>query len=385
MHRVDRVPVAGQKETTDGGLVMEFSGMTRRAFVVATAAALAAGESSQASAQSPPAGPRRVIIDTDPGVDDAFALLLALRSPELKIEGLTPVAGNVPLDFTLPNALRMLEIAGRSDIPVAAGAKAPLMRRLVTATYAHGENGLGGAVFPEPKLKPIADPAPVFIRQIVRKYPGEVTLVTLGPLTNVATALNEDKDLASMVKGITMMGGSLSGGNVTPAAEFNVYVDPEAARIVFQSGIPVNMVGLDVTRRTELTEAHVQRLEAAGTAVSRAAATIARNIIAQEKRQGSTRGPNMHDPLAMAAFLDRGVVTWKPYYVDVETMGELTAGETLGYLPSEAGLRGSPPTLASLNTSAMLRDKFVPNAQVAIDVDSPRFFELLIGRLSSKA
>ena len=163
---------------------MGFSGLTRRAFVASSAAALAAMESSRAFAQ--PAGQRRVIIDTDPGVDDAFALLLALRSPELKIEGLTPVAGNVPLDFTLPNALRMLEIAGRTDIPVAVGAKAPLMRRLVTATYAHGENGLGGAVFPEPKLKPIADPAPVFIRQIVRKYPGEVTLVTLGPLTNVA-------------------------------------------------------------------------------------------------------------------------------------------------------------------------------------------------------
>jgi inosine-uridine nucleoside N-ribohydrolase len=361
---------------------MESSDLTRRAFVAASTVALAAASSSGAAAQS--AGQRRVIIDTDPGVDDAFALLLALRSPELKIEGITPVAGNVPLDFTLPNALRMLEIAGRSDIPVAAGAKAPLMRRLVTATYAHGENGLGGAIFPEPKLKPVADPAPVLIRQIVRKYPGEVTLVTLGPLTNVATALNADKDLASMIKGITMMGGSLSGGNVTPAAEFNVYVDPEAARIVFQSGIPINMVGLDVTRRTELTEAHVQRLEAAGTAVSKAAATIARNIIAQERRQGATRGPNMHDPLAMAAFIDPGVVTWKPYYVDVETMGELTAGETLGYLPNEAGLRGSPPTLAGLGSSAMLRDKFVPNAQVAIDVDSPRFFELLIGRLSSK-
>src|SRR5262249_17803020 len=129
---------------------------------------------------------RRVIIDTDPGVDDAFALLLAMRSPELKIEGITPVAGNVPLDLTLPNALRMVEIAGRDDIPVAAGAKAPMVRRLVTATYAHGENGLGGAVFPEPKRKPIADSAADFIRETVRKYPGEVTLITLGPLTNVA-------------------------------------------------------------------------------------------------------------------------------------------------------------------------------------------------------
>ena len=137
-------------------------------------------------------GPFRVIIDTDPGVDDALALLLAMRSPELKIEGITPVAGNVPLDLTLPNALRMVEIAGRTDIPVAAGAKVPLLRRLVTAAYAHGENGLGGAVFPEPKTKPIAEPAAEFIRSIVRKYPGEVTLIPIGPLTNIATALNLD-------------------------------------------------------------------------------------------------------------------------------------------------------------------------------------------------
>ena len=157
-----------------------------------------------------------MIIDTDPGVDDAFALLFAMRSPELKIEGITPVAGNVPLEFTLPNALRMVEIAGRTDIPVAAGASAPLERRLVTATYAHGENGLGGAVFPEPKTKPIADPAAVFIRHIVRKYPGEVTLITLGPQTNVATALASDPGLAKLIKAVVMMGGSLSGGNVTP-------------------------------------------------------------------------------------------------------------------------------------------------------------------------
>ena len=140
---------------------------------------------------------KRVIIDTDPGVDDALALLLAMRSPELKIEGITPVAGNVPLELTLPNALRMVEIAGRTDIPVAAGAKAPLMRRLVSAAYAHGENGLGGAAFPEPRTKPVDKPAPEFIRQIVRKYPHEVTLITIGPLTNIATALNGDAELAA--------------------------------------------------------------------------------------------------------------------------------------------------------------------------------------------
>src|SRR5438309_6160529 len=200
-------------------------GMTRRQFVTSSAVAVVAGSLSPAALaheQTPAAAdrptsssPSRVIIDTDPGVDDAFALLLAMRSPELKIEGITPVAGNVPLELSLPNALRMVEIAGRTDIPVAAGAKTPLLRRLVTAAYAHGENGLGGAVFPEPKIKPIAESAAKFISQIVRKYPGEVTLITIGPLTNIATTLTMDAELARLVKSLVMMGGSLSGGNIT--------------------------------------------------------------------------------------------------------------------------------------------------------------------------
>jgi purine nucleosidase len=352
--------------------------------------------------REPGQGASRVILDTDPGVDDAFALLLAMRSPELKIEGITAVAGNVPLDLTLPNALRMVEIAGRDDIPVASGAKGPLLRRLVTATYAHGENGLGGAVFPEPKRKPIAEPASDFIRQTVRKFPGEITLITIGPLTNIAAALNSDGELARMVRGVVMMGGSLSGGNITPAAEFNIYVDPEAARILFQSGIPITMVGLDVTRKTSLTEEHVRVLEAERNPVSQAAATIARNSLRQYRERGFVSGPNMHDSLAVAGFLDPSILEFQDYYVDVETTGELTAGETLGYSPNAGDLRrrpgmeqdaaalsmpirGSAPTLASTRTSPVLRDKFVPNAKVAVKVNSTRFFDLLIGRLSGKA
>src|SRR2546427_833372 len=384
--------------------------ITRRQFVASSSAALAAGSFvSQAFAASSPVagqnqiagrGPFRVVIDTDPGVDDALALLLAMRSPELKIEAITPVAGNVPLELSLPNALRMVEIAGRTDIPVAVGAKAPLLRRLVTVAYAHGENGLGGAVFPEPKIKPVAEPAAKFISQIVRKYPGEVTLITIGPLTNIATALNMDSELARMVKSLVMMGGSLSGGNITPAAEFNVYVDPEAARIVFQSGIPITMVGLDVTRKTSLTDEHVRILEAGQNPVSQAAAKIARNAINHNREQGFLLGPNMHDSLAVAGFLEPSLLKFQDYYVDVETTGELTAGETLGYSPMSGDLqrrpesekqaaltmqiRGSAPTLASTKTSPVVRDKFVPNAKVAINVDSARFFDLLIGRLSGK-
>lgn len=385
--------------------------MTRRGFVASTAAAAVGAWSGSVFAQNTSqqglagrptgSGLFRVIIDTDPGVDDAFALLLAMRSPELKIEGITAVAGNVPLDLTLPNALRMVEIAGRTDIPVAGGAKAPLLRRLVTAAYAHGENGLGGAVFPEPAIKPIATPAAEFIRATVRKYPGEVTLIPVGPMTNIAAALNSDSGLATLVRGIVMMGGSLSGGNITPAAEFNVYVDPEAARIVFQSGIPVTMVGLDVTRRTSLTDEHVKVLEGAQNPVSQAAAKIARHAIDHTREQGFLVGPNMHDSLAVAAFLDPSILKWKEYYVDVETSGELTAGETVGYSPVAGDLRrkaemekqaaenmkirGSAPTLATAKTSPVLREKFVPNTNVAVEVDSKRFFDLLIGRLAAKS
>ena len=383
------------------------SGITRRDFVAASASTLAFSALAKPRASVDSAdvgnndagrGPRRVIIDTDPGVDDAFALLLAMRSPELKIEAITPVAGNVPLALTVPNALRMVEIAGRDDIPVAAGAKAPLLRRLVTATYAHGENGLGGTVFPEPKRTPVADTAPVMIRQVIKKYPHEVTLITLGPLTNVATALNSDPDIAAMIPAVVMMGGSLSGGNITPAAEFNIYVDPEAARIVFQSGIPITMVGLDVTRHTALTDEHFKTLSASQNPVSQAAAKIARNAIDHTRAQGFLIGPNMHDSLALAAFLDPTLLKWKDYYVDIEISGELSAGQTLGYSPTAGDLRrkpemekeaaekmqirGSAPTLASTRTSPVLREKFVPNTRVAVDVDSTRFFDLMIGRLA---
>jgi len=324
-----------------------------------------------------------------------------MRSPELKIEAITAVSGNVPLELTLPNAMRMVEIAGRTDIPVAAGAKVPLARRLVTAEYAHGNNGLGGAIFPEPKMKPAAQPAAELIDSIVRKYPGEVTLIPVGPLTNIATALNADPDLAKMVRGIVLMGGSLSGGNITPAAEFNIYVDPEAARMVFQSGIPITMVGLDVTRKTTLTDEHARILQAAQNPLSQAAAKIARNAIDHNREQGFVVGPNMHDSLAVAAFIDPSMLKFKDYYVDVETTGELTAGATLAYSPTSGDLklspemekkatqnmqiRGSAPTLATTRTSPVLRDKFVPNAKVAVEVDTARFFDLLIGRLSGKS
>lgn len=381
------------------------TGVTRRQFVTSSGAAvLASGLAGvlsvpEVSARDSRSGKSRVIIDTDPGIDDAFALLLAMRSPELQIEAITPVAGNVPLDLTLPNALRMVEIAERTDIPVAAGARNPMLRRLVTAAYAHGENGLGGAVFPEPTTKPVKATAAEIICDVVRKYPGEVTLITIGPLTNIGAALASDPELAGKIRGVVMMGGSLSGGNITPAAEFNIYVDPEAARMVFQSGIPITMVGLDVTRKTSLTNEHVRQLSASTSRVSQAAAKIARSAIDHNRAQGFLVGPNMHDSLAMTAFLDPSVLTFENYYVDVEVNGELTAGQTLGYSPNQGDLRRSPeikkkaeanfmirgaaPTVGGTRISPVLRDKWVPNARVALGVNSAQFFDLLIGRLST--
>ena len=324
---------------------------------------------------------RRIIIDTDPGVDDALAIFLALSSPELMVEAITPVAGNVPLELTLPNALRLVEIAGRTDIPVAAGASRPLVRRLITAAYAHGENGLGGVQFPEPKTKPVKETAPQLIKQIVRKSPGEISIIAIGPLTNLALAFRDDPQLPRMVQSIVLMGGSLSRGNVTPSAEFNIYVDPEAAQAVFRSGAPVTMVGLDVTRKAVLREEHIRALESAGPAMSRAAGQITRATMTRIRKSSSSGGPVMHDSLAVATFLDPSIVTLRDYFVDVETAGEITAGETVGY--ERAPMRRSAP-LASGAAPQPDRTTFQPNAKVAVDVDVERFLGMLIGRLSGR-
>ena len=322
---------------------------------------------------------RRVIIDTDPGVDDAVALLLAMSSRELQIEAITPVAGNARVEVTLSNALRLVEIAGRGDIPVAGGASRPLKRRLVTACEAHGENGLGGVQFPEPKIQPVSETAPQLIRRTVRQSPGDISIITLGPLTNLALAFQDDPELPSMIRGITMMGGSLSGGNMTPAAEFNFYVDPEAAAVVFRSGAPLTMVGLDVTRRTVLREEHIHALESTGNPLGRSAGQITRASVNGFRAAGSNQWPVMHDALAVAAVLDSSVISLQEFQVEVETSGEFTAGETLGYrcppVRSSAAIPGGEAGKSG-------ESAFRPNARVAVDVDLERFFRLLIGRLT---
>ncbi|HME11157.1 MAG TPA: nucleoside hydrolase [Bryobacteraceae bacterium] len=346
--------------------------MTRNAFLKQTIlTGLALGPHARAQAKA-----RRVIIDTDPGTDDALALFLALRSPELIVEAMTPVAGNVPLDLTLPNALRLLEIAGRTDIPVAAGASHPLKRKLITAAYAHGENGLGGVEFPAPKIKPVDGTAAQLIRRMVRQSPGEIHLIAIGPLTNLALAFEQDPGLPKLIPSLTIMGGSLSGGNITPAAEFNIYVDPEAAQAVFHAGIPLTMVGLDVTRKALLTERHIEELEAAPNPVSQAAGRITRAI---HHRMRNASGQAMHDSLALAAFLDPSLVTLRDMHVEVETRGEFTAGETLGY--QGARIRRSAPMVDAPSPAG--ETEFHTNAKVAVDVDADRFLKLLVGRLTT--
>jgi len=318
----------------------------------------------------------RIIIDTDPGTDDALAIFLALNSPELKIEALTAVAGNVPLELTLPNALRLLEVAKRTDIPVAAGADRPLARHLVTAAYAHGENGLGGIQFPEPVTQAVAETATQLIRRIVRESPNQIGIVAIGPLTNIPTAFREDPELAGLIAHLTIMGGSLSGGNISPAAEFNMYVDPEAAQIVFRSGVPLTMVGLDVTRRAMLREEHIRKLEASQKPEGRAAGQIARASMNHLQMTHGVAGPAMHDSLAMATLVDPSIIMLEDFRVEIETAGDFTAGETIGY--RHAPVRRSAPVEGAAAPTANV---FSPNAKVAVDLNVERFLTLLIDRI----
>lgn len=368
----------------------------RREFLRAAAASLAASalpavptsafaapETSVHGISGTPSKPQRIILDTDPGVDDAIAFFLALRSPELQVEAITPVSGNVPLAFTLPNALRLIEIAGRPEIPVAAGAAVPLMRRLVTAAYVHGNNGLGGVEFPEPKIKPVAENASDLIRRVVRANPGEITIVAIGPLTNVATVLKADPGIAPMIKSFVLMGGSLSGGNITPAAEFNFYVDPEAARIVFDSGVPITMVGLDVTNKVLLHESQVRILEAAQNPVSQAAGKIMRATMSRIKPTKDETVVAMHDPLTIASLIDPSVVTLKDYYVQIETTGEMTAGMSVGYY--RGPVRRSPPMATGMDEGSIPAEEYKPNCKVAVGVDPEKFFALLLPRLTANS
>ncbi|MGH2450382.1 MAG: nucleoside hydrolase [Candidatus Limnocylindria bacterium] len=306
-----------------------------------------------------------VLVDCDPGQDDAVALLLALASPELELLGVTTVAGNQTLDKVTANALRVLELAGRADVPVAAGAARPLVRDLVVAADAHGETGLDGSELPQPRRRALEQHAVDFLAERVLSSAHPVTIVPLGPLTNVALLLAQRPEAARRISRVVLMGGAIAEGNMTPSAEFNIWVDPEAAARVFESGLDVTMVGLDVTNRAVLTVEHADRLRGAGRIGAAVAGMLDfyRGFYTETYDLG---GAPIHDAVAVAHVVRPGLVKTRGSHVAVELGSGLCRGRTV----VDTRRRIVAPE---------------PNARVAVDVDVPAFTELLLDRLGSLA
>lgn len=300
-----------------------------------------------------------IVIDCDPGHDDAIAILLALGSPEVDVRGITTVAGNQTLDKTTRNALKILELAGRTDIPVAAGADRPLHRPLRTAPNVHGESGLDGPDLPEPETAPVAGHAADLLAELLE--PG-VVLVPTGPLTNVALLLERHPDVRERLERIVWMGGAIAEGNVTPAAEFNAFVDPEAAAAVFASGIQVTLVGLDITHRALFTRAHAERLRGAGRA-GRVVAELSDFFQRFHESRYGFDGSPIHDALAVAAVIDPSLVTTVECNVEIETASQHCDGRTV---VDRWNVTGGPL-----------------NCRAGVDVDAERFLELLVERIAA--
>jgi purine nucleosidase len=322
---------------------------------------------------------RKVIIDTDPGADDSMAILLALNSPELDVKALTVVAGNVVVEQGLENALKLVSLAGRCDVAVARGAAQPLAQKLTTAEFFHGKNGLGDVELPAPTCRADARFAPDLIIDLVHQYPHEITLVPVGPLTNIALAIAQDPSIVPLVKEVVLMGGGITGGNATAAAEANIANDPEAAQAVFNAGWPITMVGLNVTERTLFTHADLERLARTHGPQNDFAAGVLNFMVSLAGRLGS-EGTFMHDPLAVGAATDRSLITTRDMRVDVETRGEFTRGETVASRHNSSDrkvLHGDHYAIEGI-------DKVKPNVHVAVESDARRFVGLFISRIAGK-
>ena len=309
---------------------------------------------------------RKIIIDTDPGQDDAVAILLALASPELEILGITCVAGNVPLPLTTRNARMICELAGRPQMKVFAGCERPLARHLITAEHVHGKSGLDGTDLPDPAMPMSEGHAVDFIIDTLRaETPGSVTLCALGPLTNLATAFQRAPDIASRVSEVVLMGGAyFEVGNITPAAEFNIHVDPEAAEIVFKSGVPLVVMPLDVTHKALTTRARVEAFRALGTPVGHAVAGWTDFFERFDMAKYGSEGAPLHDPCTVAYLLQPDLFSGRHINVEIETRGEFTLGMTVADWWRVSGRQ--------------------PNAMFMSDIDAEGFFALLterIGRL----
>lgn len=306
---------------------------------------------------------QKIIIDTDPGQDDAVAILLALAAPEIKVLGITAVAGNVPLALTEKNARIICELAGRPDIKVFAGAARPMKRELVTAEYVHGKTGLNGPELWEPKMPLQPQHAVDFIIETLRST-DDVILCVLGPLTNIAMALTKAPDIAVRVKQIVLMGGGcFEGGNTTPAAEFNIYVDPHAAKIVFAAGIDLVVMPLDVTHKALATRPRVAAFAGMGTKVGRFTAEMLDFFERFDMAKYGSEGGPLHDPNVIAYLLAPEIYTGRDVNIEIETASELTMGMTV---VDWWGVTGR-----------------TPNARYIRDLDSDAFFDLLVRRFKS--
>jgi purine nucleosidase len=309
--------------------------------------------------------PRKIIIDTDPGQDDAVAILLALACPdELEVLGITAVAGNVPLALTEKNARIICELAGRPDIRVFAGCAEPLTRKLVTAEHVHGKTGLDGPQLPTPSIPLQSQHGVDFIIETLRAQDtGSVTLCVLGPMTNIATALQRAPDIVPKVAEIVLMGGAyFEVGNITPTAEFNIYVDPEAADIVFKSGIALTVLPLDVTHKALTSAARVQAFRDMGTEPGRMVAEWTDFFKRFDKEKYGSQGAPLHDPCVIAWLLQPGLFKGRKINVEIETQSALTLGMTV------ADWWG-------------VTDR-APNALFIGDIDADGFFALLTKRIS---
>ena len=302
--------------------------------------------------------PKRIIIDTDPGIDDALAFLLALASPEIKLEALTTTQGNVTLAKATRNALSILELARANHIPVVQGSMLPLVQPLRASAEVHGESGIGASQLPEPTSQPVPGHAVDFLIKSVLAEPNEISIFPIGPLTNIALAIRKEPKFARAVRELVIMGGAIQdGGNITPLAEFNIYVDPHAAHIVFHSGIPITLIPLDVTQKCLLTEEHMDRLLKIHSPISKFIGE-AMSVYLEASYARGFAGSALHDPLTLATILAPEVLTLKEYYVDVDLSGGVSMGKTFADMYNVS------------NKPA--------NMKVAMDVRSDTFIELFV-------
>lgn len=322
---------------------------------------------------------RKLIIDTDPGVDDAMAIFLALASPELEVIGLTTIFGNVDTELATTNALRLLDIAGHREIPVAQGATAPLTRPFAgPVPFVHGEDGQGNVFLPPPETKAVPETAAAFIARQVMAHPGEITLTPMGPLTNIALALRLEPALATTVQEVVLMGGNaLAPGNASPAAEANILNDPEAADVVFGAAWPVTMVGLDVTHQVHMTPEQIARHTQAVSPMAQHIAKIVpfyQSFFETAYSASKLQGIYVHDSSAIAYLIDPTLFEVKRWPIRVETKG-VGRGKTWPAIPLSLD--------ASYQVPAPWRDR--PLVNVCMGVDGARVVELVLSRLTGVA